>query len=154
MTVPKANVKANLKGFDAVEGILNRISNPPKEDVPVVTPSRSIASPNIKDIPVPDALVESVLTFAINRKEAKAKAEAPKEQIVEQKEEPEEVEEINEEVVAQDKLSNLVLRLSALLKEAKDFLNEMTTTGMIGTNQKFVLGKKKKNGLTKSNKRN
>lgn len=52
-----------------------------------------------------------------------------------------------EEVSNEDKVRDLVYRLSALLNEAKTLLTEMTTTGMLGTktvkDKKFNKGAKK-----------
>lgn len=51
---------------------------------------------------------------------------------------------VQEEVSPEDKIRDLIIKLTTLLGEAKVVIAEMTTTGMIGTNQKFVLGQKKK----------
>lgn len=134
----KAKIQDSLKALAATENIFKEISgkNPREAFKPVVQPKAI----DVSHIEVPDQLVESVISFATGKTR-----ELPKE---------EEVEELNEEVVATNKLSDLVRRLSELLREAKEFLGEMTTTGMIGTNQKFNLLKKKKNGPTKTIKRN
>jgi hypothetical protein len=141
MTPSKAKIQDTLKALAATENIFNEISgkSPREAFKPVVQPKAI----DISHINVPDQLVESVINFATGKTKS-VKIEEP---VVE-------VEEINEEVVATTKLSDLVRRLSDLLKEAKEFLGEMTTTGMIGTNQKFNLLKKKKNGPTKTTKRN
>lgn len=140
--VPKTKIQDTLKALAATEGIFSEISGKsPKEAFKPILQPKAV---DISHIEVPDQLVESVLKFATGKS---------KNVVIEQDEEPE-IEEVNEEVVATNKLSDLVRRLSDLLKEAKEFLGEMTTTGMIGTNQKFVLGKKKKNGPSKITKRN
>jgi hypothetical protein len=57
--------------------------------------------------------------------------------------------------ISETKISNLISKLNSLLQEAKTVITELTTVGMIGTNQKFVLNKKKtKNEPNKTNKRN
>lgn len=82
---------------------------------------------NIKDIKVPDSIVESIINFATDKEDAPEKKPEP----------------VNEEVVIQNKMEDLIKRLSDLLKEAKQFVNEMTTTGMIGVGKVKPLGKKK-----------
>lgn len=120
-----AAIKSSAKFANISEQILNGMmtgdSTPTK--TPTVNKGQSL---NIKNIKVPDSMVESIVGFATN------------------KEEPSEVERIDEAVVVENKISDLVKRLNSLLVEAKQVLAEMcgTTTGMIGTNQKFVLGKK------------
>jgi hypothetical protein len=158
MAIPLENKKQNLKGFSLVEDIFKEMTAPKKEVKPGTTVSMA-PTPDLNEITVPDSLVESLLNFASHKREIKPRElDAVAKQVIEDQVQAKEAEakeeEINEEVVAENKLSDLVTRLSDLLKEAKQVINEMTTAGMIGTNQKFVLGKKKKNGLTKSNKRN
>ena len=142
MVPSKAKIQDTLKALAATENIFKGISDKnPREAFKPASQPKAI---DISHIEVPDQLVESVINFATGKSKS-----VPVEPQVE-----EQLEEVNEEVVATTKLSDLVRRLSDLLKEAKEFLGEMTTTGMIGTNQKFNLLKKKKNGPTKTIKRN
>lgn len=123
-----AAIKSSAKFANLSEQILQGMmtGEPTPTKTPTVTKGQSL---NIKNIKVPDSMVESIVGFATN------------------KEEPSEVESIDEAVVVENKISDLVKRLNSLLVEAKQVLAEMcgTTTGMIGTNQKFVLGKKAPN---------
>ncbi len=61
-----------------------------------------------------------------------------------------EFEPITEGTVLKERLETLVESLKELLKEARNVMEEMTTTGMIGINMAPV----KKNGSRKRNKRN
>lgn len=120
-----AAIKSSAKFANISEQILNGMmtGEPTPTKTPIATKGQSL---NIKNIKVPDSIVESIVGFATN------------------KEELPEVESIEEAVVVENKISDLVKRLNSLLIEAKQVLAEMcgTTTGMIGTNQKFVLGRK------------
>jgi hypothetical protein len=105
-----------------------------------VAPKNGPAGPDISKIQLPDSLVESILEFSGKKPKVEAVVE--------------EVESVNEEQVIENKVTDLILKLNTLLKEARAVVQEMTTAGMIGTNQKFVLNKKKKNGPTKATKGN
>ena len=120
-----AAIKSSAKFANISEQILNGMMTGEPTPTKTLTVNKG-QSLNIKNIKVPDSMVESIVGFATN------------------KEEPSEVESIDEAVVVENKISDLVKRLNSLLVEAKQVLAEMcgTTTGMIGTNQKFVLGKK------------
>ena len=127
MMPSKTSVRLCSKFADLSEQILGSMMT--GEPTPTKTPTvKSGQGLNIKNIKVPESMVESIVGFATNR------------------EVPSEVKSIDEAVVVENKISDLVKRLNSLLIEAKQVLSEMhgTTTGMIGTNQKFVLGKKKK----------
>lgn len=87
---------------------------------------KAISGPNLKNVKVSDNLVESIVNFATKK---------TSEIVIEE-------ERVDEEELVQDRLSDLVKRLRDLLKEAKEFMSEMTTTGMIGV------------GPMKSNKKN
>jgi hypothetical protein len=111
------------------KGDENPISSPPQ--------TKFNPGPNLKNIKVPDSLVESIVGFATN------------------KEEPKKLERFDEVAKVENKISDLVKRLSDLLKEAKQVMSEVTTVGVIASNQKSVLGKKAKNNEpSKINKRN
>lgn len=128
MMPSKPAVKLSAKFADLSEQILHGMmtGESPTVETPIRSKSQGI---NIKNVKVPESMVESILGFATGK-------------------EPEpEVESIDEAVVIENKISDLVKRLNSLLVEAKQVLSEMcggmgTTTGMIGTNQKFVLGRK------------
>jgi len=112
---------------------------PRKQTLAPREPTQTATSLDIRNVKVSDSFVGSIIESAFS---------VPKIE----KEEPEE-EQINESEV-KEKLSDLVKRLAALVSEAKTVIQEMTTCGMIGTNQKFLLlDKKKKNGPSKTNKR-
>jgi len=93
---------------------------------------------DIRKVPISNSFIDSILESSFN-------SPTKVEEVVE--------EEKIQESETKDKLTDLVSRLAALIKEAKNVLQEMTTTGMLGTNQKFLLLDKKKNGTNKSNKR-
>lgn len=148
MNVTKKSIASTAMAFEALDSILENVktNKDVKEDLKA-NPMKK-ASLEIKHVDVPDTLIESITAFA--RKE-------PLSQITEEVEvEQEEVETLNEEVVVQ-KAQTLVKKLSELLQEAKVVIEEMTTCGMIGTNQKFTLKPKKKglkNGPLKVNQGN
>lgn len=133
MMPSKNAVKNSARIADLSEQILHGMmtGESPKVETPIKSKSQGVS---IKNVKVPESMVESILGFATGK---------------EPKPEPE-VDSIDEAVVIENKISDLVKRLNSLLVEAKQVLSEMcggmgTTTGMIGTNQKFVLGKKAKN---------
>jgi hypothetical protein len=142
MSLDKSKVKSSMKAFESLDLILGNVAT--NKDVPKdATPRRGV---DLKNVVVPESLIENVINFSKNIPEKK-------------KEVVEEIVEVEEEVINEAQIVNrvsvLVSKLSSLLQEAKSVIAEMTTAGMIGTNQKFVLGKKgKKNGPIKVNKRN
>ena len=132
---------ASLDSLDSILGNVKTNADVPKDH----KPKNGL---DVKNIKLPDSYVESILQFS-----AKAGAVGIRE-AVEPVIEEQEVQEINESLI-ESKVTDLVAKLGSLLKEAKVVIEEMTSCGMIGTNQKFVLGKKgKKNGPPKTNKRN
>lgn len=143
--------KSFLSMMDAVDGILNQKK---KVDEPVAQ-SKSQLNPflggkvtsDIKDIKVPDQLVENIISFA---------TKTPAKKVIEKTEvsEPIVEEKLSEVEILEERMTSLIAQLTSLLKEAKEVMNEMTTVGTIGTNQKFTLKKKAKDGLNKTNKRN
>jgi hypothetical protein len=132
----KSTAKA-ISAFEAADQILSNMMSG-KENLP---PKKATKIVDISDVKVPDSLVESIMGFVEDTKNSEPQVQ-------------EEASELNEEVILESKVNDLVTRLSSLLKEARVVLEEMTSAGMIGTNQKFVLNKKKKNGSTKVIKRN
>lgn len=128
MLPPKKATKINPNSGSIAEqilqGMLTGDSKPQLSPAGLPTKTTRL---NIKDIKVPDSLVESIVNFATKKEDKPI----------------EEPEPVNEEVVIQNKMEDLIKRLSDLLKEAKQFVNEMTTTGMIGVGKIKPLGKKK-----------
>lgn len=117
----KASANSALLAEQIMQGIMGGDTKPPAAQIPsnqlVQEFSKKVTSgPNLKNINVPDNLVESIVNFATKKGQ---------EPIVEKKR-------VDEEELVQDRLSDLVKRLSDLLKEAREFMTEMTTTGMIG----------------------
>ena len=104
-------------------------------------PRKRIKDPNISDF-VPDVtdtnvsedyianILEGTMGVTVERKK--------KVPIKEQQKIQSKPTKINEE-----KITDLITRLSSLLAEAKQMLNEMTTVGMIGTNLSGKSSKKK-----------
>jgi hypothetical protein len=127
----KASANSALLAEQIMKGIMGGDTKPPvTQSSPSIEEfSKKVTSgPNLKNIKIPDNLVESIVNFATKK---------TPEPLVEE-------ERVDEEELVQDKLSDLVRRLSALLKEAKEFVSEMTTTGMIGVGP--MKGKKIKKG--------
>jgi hypothetical protein len=127
----RASANSALLAEQIMQGIMGGDTKPPTTQSPstqtVQEFSRKVTSgPNLKNIKISDNLVESIVNFATKK---------TPESIVEE-------ERVDEEELVQDRLSDLVNRLTALLKEAKEFVTEMTTTGMIGVGP--MKSKKKK----------
>jgi hypothetical protein len=118
----------SIKSFKALDDIFGGKTSQPK---PVKRDAQSIIAetverkvytgPNIKDVKVPNSVLSQILEGKEVQEESKLTKKLPD---------------------SKERLSELVQKLSVLLKEAKELMSEMTTTGMIGTNQKFTLGKK------------
>lgn len=137
--VSRERLKENREAFESLDSILSEVFNP--KPVQPNTGSRTLSkdSFNTSEIKLPEDFVADITGERID--------------------ESEEVEEDSTEEIQEDiqestetRLKNLVLQLKELLEEAHSVVREVNTTGMIGTNQKFVLGKK--NGPTKTNQRN
>ena len=142
MLPDKSKLKSSMKAFESLDSILGNVVN--NKDIPKDAKPR--LGPDLKNVVVPDSLIENVINFSKNIPEKKK-------EIIEEAVEVEE-ERVDEAAIT-NKVSDLVSKLSLLLQEAKTVIAEMTSCGMIGTNQKFVLGKKgKKNGPNKVTKRN
>ena len=123
------------------EGILSETPSVEKVAVPNHE-GKLVPDDGLKDIVVPNAFVNQVVGFS----EALNETSDP----VKKQEMMPEFEPINEAAVLKERLETLVESLKKLLREAKDVMEEMTTTGMIGVNMAPV----KKNGSRKRNKRN
>ena len=141
--ISKERIKENRQAFESLDSILGEVLNPK----PFVDPNSKVVSSdsfNTREVDLPESFVAQIT--------GKRLVESKK-QIEEQVEEEQE-EEISEDLreSTEVRIRNLVLQLKMLLEEAHSVVQEVTTTGMIGTNQKFVLGKK--NGSNKANQRN
>ena len=123
------------------EGILSETPSVEKVAVPNHE-GRLVPDDGLKDVVVPDAFVNQVVGFSEALNET---SDPDKKQDLMPEFEP-----ITEATILKDRLEALVESLKSLLKEAKDVMEEMTTTGMIGVN----LAPVKKNGSRKRNKRN
>jgi len=121
------------------EGILAD-PTPVKE---VVVQSDPIVDDGLKAVVVPDAFVNQVVGFSNALNES---SDPDKKQEMMPEFEP-----IDEATILKERFETLVESLKKLLKEARDVMEEMTTTGMIPVNMAPV--KKKKNGPRKSNQR-
>lgn len=127
----RASANSALLAEQIMKGIMGGDSKPPitQSPQPIQEFSKKVTSgPNLKNINVPDNLVESIVNFATKK---------TPEPIVEKQR-------VDEEELVQDRLSDLVKRLSDLLKEAREFMTEMTTTGMIGVGPMKGMKTKKK----------
>jgi hypothetical protein len=120
------------------EGIL--AVPPPVVEAPVKT--TPVVDDSLKDVIVPNAYIEQVVGFNTALNES---SDPEKKQDLMPEFEP-----ITEGTVLKERLETLVESLKELLKEARNVMEEMTTTGMIGINMAPV----KKNGSRKRNKRN
>jgi len=120
------------------EGILTQ--TPPVKEV--VVNGNPIVDDGLKAVIVPDSFVDQVVGFngALNES-----SDPDKKMRMMPEFEP-----ITETTILKERLETLVESLKNLLKEAKEVMEEMTTTGMIGVN----LATPKKNGSRKRNKRN
>lgn len=124
---PKSSV------IDIAMGILENM-DPKTAALPPVEANHSIKEsikdPNVSDF-VPDVtntnvsddyianILEGTMGVTVERKFKKP--------IKEQQKQP-------SKKITEDKVNDLISRLSSLLAEAKEMINEMTTVGMIGTN--------------------
>lgn len=129
----RASANSALLAEQILQGIMGGDTKPPvaqsSSNQLVQEFSKKVTSgPNLKNIKISDNLVESIVNFATKK---------TPEPIVEE-------ERVDEEELVQDRLSDLVKRLSDLLKEAREFMTEMTTTGMIGVGPMKRMKTKKK----------
>ena len=134
------------------EGILAQAS--PVKEVPAPAPVAEIppiatamlgtpvTDAGIESVVVPNSYVNQIVGFsnALNESD-----DPEKKQDMMPTFEP-----ISEASILKERLETLVEHLKKLLKEARDVMEEMTTTGLIGVN----LAPPKKNGSRKRNKRN
>tara|TARA_R100000426_G_scaffold10341_5_gene11037 strand:+ start:2292 stop:2708 length:417 start_codon:yes stop_codon:yes gene_type:complete len=123
------------------EGILSETPSVEKVIVPNHE-GKPVEDDGLRDVVVPNAFVNQIVGFneALNES-----SDPDKKQEMMPDFEP-----ITESAILKERLETLVESLKQLLKEARNVMEEMTTTGMIGVN----LAPVKKNGSRKRNKRN
>lgn len=131
-------MSASTKDLLALSESILAETPPVKE---VVTNSR-VVDDGLKAVVVPNEFVNQVVGFNTALNES---SDPDKKQELMPEFKP-----INEAAVLKERLESLVESLKSLLREAKEVMEEMTTTGMIGVN----LAPVKKNGPRKRNKRN
>jgi len=131
-------MSASTKDLLALSESILADTTPVKE---VVTKSEVIDD-GLKAVVVPDAFVNQIVGFNGALKES---SDPDKKQELMPEFEP-----ITEATILRERLESLVENLKALLAEAREVMEEMTTTGMVSVN----LASKNKNGPRKRNKRN
>ena len=131
--VSKDKIKDSVKAFQALDAIFGDIKKKPVLESAPQQPN----SPNIdiRGVELSDSLVESILEFKNPNHKPKPVVKKEIKKVI--------------ETDSKDRLQDLIGKLTTLLQEAKQVIAEMTTAGMIGTNQKFTLGQKKKNKYEK-----
>ena len=132
-------MSASTKDLLALSESILAETPPVKE---VVAKTDPIVDDGLKAVVVTDAFVDQIVGFngALNES-----SDPDKKQEMMPDFEP-----ITEATILKERLESLVENLKTLLREAKEVMEEMTTTGMIGVN----LAPVKKNGSRKRNKRN
>lgn len=133
MMPDKKAVKTSANSAVLAEQILQGMITGGKKPTSSPSFSKPRTSFDIKNVEVPESMMESIIGFATDTEE-----------------EVEEV--INEEVVIENKISNLIKRLSSLLEEAKELVNEVTGSGGGFVHQGKPKGNPKR-GSFKTNKR-
>jgi hypothetical protein len=131
-------MSASTKDLLALSESILAETPPVKE---VVTKSK-VVDDGLKAVVVPNEFVNQIVGFNSALKES---SDPDKKQEMMPDFEP-----ITEATILKERLESLVENLKTLLREAKEVMEEMTTTGMIGVN----LAPIKKNGSRKRNKRN
>ena len=131
-------MSASTKDLLALSESILAETPPVKE---VVTKSK-VVDDGLKAVVVPNEFVNQIVGFNSALKES---SDPDKKQEMMPDFEP-----ITEATILKERLESLVENLKTLLREAKEVMEEMTTTGMIGVN----LAPVKKNGSRKRNKRN
>ena len=126
-------MSASTKDLLALSESILAETPPVKE---VVAKTDPIVDDGLKAVIVPDAFVDQIVGFngALNES-----SDPDKKQEMMPDFEP-----ITEATILKERLESLVENLKTLLREAKEVMEEMTTTGMIGVN----LAPAKKNGAT------
>jgi len=127
--------------LSATEDIFAGMSN---ETVPTGARAIPVQMDDIRGVVLSDALVENFVNFAL--------ANDPVNEGIEPalKEVPRANPKGDPKKVMEAKVNSLIVKLTALLKEARETIAEMTTVGMIGVNTAPVRKKKriKKRGST------
>tara|TARA_R110000782_G_scaffold184388_2_gene274693 strand:+ start:63881 stop:64291 length:411 start_codon:yes stop_codon:yes gene_type:complete len=125
----------------ATEDIFAGMSNEP---VPTGARAIPVQMDDIRGVVLSDALVENFVNFALGNDPINEGAEPTLKEI------PEANPRVANRKVIEAKVTSLIGRLTALLKEAKETIAEMTSVGMIGVNTAPVQKKKriKKRGST------
>lgn len=113
-----------LSNMDGTEDVIQEQAPPRKSVEEVFKESTSAAVPDIKDMEVPDDYVSYILEGGSISSQRKQRLEKQSKPIKESKQS------LNEA-----KMSDLVVRLSQLISEAKTLIQEMSSCGTIGTNQ-------------------
>jgi hypothetical protein len=131
-------MSASTKDLLALSESILAETPPVKE---VVTKSK-VVDDGLKAVVVPNEFVNQIVGFNSALKES---SDPDKKQEMMPDFEP-----ITEATILKERLESLVENLKTLLREAKEVMEEMTTTGMIGVN----LAPIKKNGSRKRNTRN
>ena len=118
-----------------------------RQDAPATAnrPDEGFMNPNeagLDNVEVSDDYVSQILGFSNLLEAAEpVKKTAPKATM-----KPEVVQDLTEAQKLQEKISSLVERLTTLLKEAREVMNEMTSTGSIGTGVQTSLGMRRADG--------
>ena len=113
-----------LSNMNGTEDVIQEQAPPRKSVEEVFKESTSAAVPDIKDMEVPDDYVSYILEGGSISSQRKQRLEKQSKPIKESKQS------LNEA-----KMSDLVVRLSQLISEAKTLIQEMSSCGTIGTNQ-------------------
>jgi hypothetical protein len=123
----------SISVIDIAMGVLSNM-DPKKDSVPPSVdggapireskkdPMVSDFVPDVSDTDVTDDYIQHILEGSMG---------VP---AIPKKQKPQPVKETKKQPVAEEKISDLINRLSSLLSEAKQVLSEMNTTGMNGTN--------------------
>ena len=144
-------MSSNADLVAATEDIFGSMNAPDKTGMPTGATAKAVPMNEIKGIQLSDSLVDQLVDFGARVNEGKTST-TPKRRrpapVVE------EIASLTNEEVLLEKVDTLIQRLSSLLKEAKETIVEMTSAGMIGTNQKFAITppkkKKKRHGPRKA----
>lgn len=124
----------SIMNADFAASILTSMVKEAKEPTKVSKPNTP--SDPLKDIVVPQNLVESIVKFDAKKKGIELQVESKVEKVEEVLVESTESDEVEDtKTLNESKVQDIVTRLAALLSEAKEVLQEIgTTTGMLGVN--------------------
>ena len=132
--------QSNADLVAATEAIFGGNKPAEGETIPTGATARAVPMNEIKDIELSNSLIDQLVDFGARVNEGKTSTSKPK-ATMQPAPAPvvEEVDTLNVEEELVEKVNTLILKLSSLLKEAKATIVEMTSAGMIGSNQKFTL---------------